>query len=433
MGAPERGLHPRPQRAARGASRVSCSGTGSSRCSSRRRSCCSACGSSIRRSPRSSAASSTAAATTSSGSTTTGRSSPTRHLLTAIKNNSLWVAVVPALVDRDRADLRGADRADPVVGRVQRRRVHADGDLALRRRRDLAAHVREGSRAGHGERLDRGRAQRRVSRRACSRTRCPPAETGDRRHAGRLGAEHPAPGGERGADRADRHPASSMPRPPSRRSCPSRVRAASPASCGETSSPAAATPGPGRARGARHSRRHLELRDESGGRTQTTTDRGRRHLRVRRRRQRQLPASRSRPRPSRSPSAGVSWLGPTLITPAIMMAYIWVWAGFAMVVIAAGPRRDPARRARGGPHRRRHRVAGVPASHGAAARARAHRRLHHDADQRAEGVRHRDLDRPGSSQDDANVIALAMWRTSFGGVNDFGLGVGDRRVPASCS
>ena len=29
---------------------------------------------------------------------------------------------------------------------------------------------------------------------------------------------------------------------------------------------------------------------------------------------------------------------------------------------------------------------------------------------------------PGSVQDDANVIALAMWRTSFGGVNDFGLG-----------
>lgn len=29
---------------------------------------------------------------------------------------------------------------------------------------------------------------------------------------------------------------------------------------------------------------------------------------------------------------------------------------------------------------------------------------------------------PGSSQDDANVIALAMWRTSFGGANDFGLG-----------
>ena len=29
---------------------------------------------------------------------------------------------------------------------------------------------------------------------------------------------------------------------------------------------------------------------------------------------------------------------------------------------------------------------------------------------------------PGSTQSNANVIALAMWRTSFGGVNDFGLG-----------
>jgi alpha-glucoside transport system permease protein len=29
---------------------------------------------------------------------------------------------------------------------------------------------------------------------------------------------------------------------------------------------------------------------------------------------------------------------------------------------------------------------------------------------------------PGSVQDDANVIALAMWRESFAGANDFGLG-----------
>jgi alpha-glucoside transport system permease protein len=29
---------------------------------------------------------------------------------------------------------------------------------------------------------------------------------------------------------------------------------------------------------------------------------------------------------------------------------------------------------------------------------------------------------PGSSQESASVIALAQWRTSFGGVNDFGLG-----------
>ena len=37
---------------------------------------------------------------------------------------------------------------------------------------------------------------------------------------------------------------------------------------------------------------------------------------------------------------------------------------------------------------------------------------------------------PGSVQDDANVIALAMWRTSFGGVNDFGPGP---RSPSSSS
>ncbi|MFF1375717.1 carbohydrate ABC transporter permease [Streptomyces sp. NPDC058308] len=33
---------------------------------------------------------------------------------------------------------------------------------------------------------------------------------------------------------------------------------------------------------------------------------------------------------------GVDWLGPTLITPAIIGSYLWMWAGFAMVLIAAG-------------------------------------------------------------------------------------------------
>ena len=36
------------------------------------------------------------------------------------------------------------------------------------------------------------------------------------------------------------------------------------------------------------------------------------------------------------PFNGVAWLGPRLITPSIIIAYIWIWAGFAMVVIAAG-------------------------------------------------------------------------------------------------
>ena len=37
-----------------------------------------------------------------------------------------------------------------------------------------------------------------------------------------------------------------------------------------------------------------------------------------------------------APYEGVNWLGPKLITPAVMIAYVWVWAGFAMVIIAAG-------------------------------------------------------------------------------------------------
>jgi ABC-type sugar transport system permease subunit len=36
------------------------------------------------------------------------------------------------------------------------------------------------------------------------------------------------------------------------------------------------------------------------------------------------------------PFAGFSWLGPNLITPAIIISYLWVYAGFAMVLLAAG-------------------------------------------------------------------------------------------------
>jgi len=122
------------------------------------------------------------------------------------------------------------------------------------------------------------------------------------------------------------------------------------------------------------------------------------------------------------PYAGVSWLGASLITPAIMIAYIWVWAGFAMVVIAAG-------------------LAAIPRDLLEAART--------DGANELQVFRRVTIPllapvltvvfitmliyvlkvfdivisvAPGSVQDDANVIALAMWRTSFGGVNDHGLG-----------
>ena len=37
-----------------------------------------------------------------------------------------------------------------------------------------------------------------------------------------------------------------------------------------------------------------------------------------------------------APYNGVNWLGPGFVTPAIIISYLWVWAGFAMVLIAAG-------------------------------------------------------------------------------------------------
>lgn len=37
-----------------------------------------------------------------------------------------------------------------------------------------------------------------------------------------------------------------------------------------------------------------------------------------------------------APYNGVDWLGPALVTPSIIGAYVWMWAGFAMVLIAAG-------------------------------------------------------------------------------------------------
>jgi alpha-glucoside transport system permease protein len=38
----------------------------------------------------------------------------------------------------------------------------------------------------------------------------------------------------------------------------------------------------------------------------------------------------------KEPYNGVDWLGPTLVTPGIIGSYVWMWAGFAMVLIAAG-------------------------------------------------------------------------------------------------
>jgi alpha-glucoside transport system permease protein len=124
----------------------------------------------------------------------------------------------------------------------------------------------------------------------------------------------------------------------------------------------------------------------------------------------------------RAPATGATWLGPSLVTPSIIAAYLWIWIGFAMIVIGAG-------------------LAAIPREVLEAART--------------DGANEWQVFRrvtapllspvlivvlitlvinvmkvfdlvfviaPPSVQDDANVIALEMWRVSFGGANDQGLG-----------
>jgi alpha-glucoside transport system permease protein len=122
------------------------------------------------------------------------------------------------------------------------------------------------------------------------------------------------------------------------------------------------------------------------------------------------------------PYGGVSWLGERLITPSIIIAYLWIWAGFALVVIAAG-------------------LAAIPRETLEAART--------DGANEWQVFRRVTVPQllpvltvvfitmlinvlkvfdiviavaPGAVQDDATVLALSMWRTAFGGTSNLGLG-----------
>ncbi|MBT2367391.1 ABC transporter permease subunit [Streptomyces sp. ISL-10] len=123
-----------------------------------------------------------------------------------------------------------------------------------------------------------------------------------------------------------------------------------------------------------------------------------------------------------APYEGVNWLGPALVTPAVIGAYLWVWTGFAMVLIGAG-------------------LAAIPRDALEAARM----------DGATEGQIFRKITvpllapvltvvfvtlvinvmkvfdlvwiiAPGPVQEEANVLATRMWLVSFGGGNDQGLG-----------
>ena len=121
------------------------------------------------------------------------------------------------------------------------------------------------------------------------------------------------------------------------------------------------------------------------------------------------------------PFGGVSWLGSKLITPSVIIAYIWVWAGFSMVVIAAGLAAIPrdtleAARTDGATEWQVFRRVTVPLLAPVLSVVFITMIIN--------VLKVFDIVlsvAPESSQGDANVIALAMWRTAFTEF-DFGLG-----------
>ncbi|MFC9653560.1 MULTISPECIES: carbohydrate ABC transporter permease [unclassified Streptomyces] len=124
----------------------------------------------------------------------------------------------------------------------------------------------------------------------------------------------------------------------------------------------------------------------------------------------------------REPYNGVDWLGPSLVTPAIIGSYIWMWAGFAMVLIAAGLASVPrelmeAARVDGATEWQVFRRITVPLLAPVLAVVMVTLMIN--------VLKIFDLVfiiAPGSSQDDANVLALQLYRSSFGTDADLGVG-----------
>ncbi|MFD8639769.1 carbohydrate ABC transporter permease [Streptomyces zaomyceticus] len=130
-----------------------------------------------------------------------------------------------------------------------------------------------------------------------------------------------------------------------------------------------------------------------------------------------LPASNFRERYN-----GVEWLGPTLVTPAVIGAYVWMWAGFAMVLIGAGLAAVPrelleAARVDGANEWQVFRRITVPLLAPVLAVVLVTLMIN--------VLKIFDLVfviAPGSAQDDANVLALQLYRSSFGTDADLGVG-----------
>ncbi|MET8460019.1 carbohydrate ABC transporter permease [Streptomyces parvulus] len=115
----------------------------------------------------------------------------------------------------------------------------------------------------------------------------------------------------------------------------------------------------------------------------------------------------------KEPYNGLNWLGPSLVTPAIIGSYVWMWAGFAMVLIAAGLAGMPrelleAARVDGANEWQVFRRVTVPLLAPVLAVVAVTLMIN--------VLKVFDLVfiiAPGSSQDDANVLALELYRKGF--------------------
>ena len=122
------------------------------------------------------------------------------------------------------------------------------------------------------------------------------------------------------------------------------------------------------------------------------------------------------------PFGGYSWLGPKLITPSLMIAYIWIWAGFAMVVIGAGLAAMPrdvleAARTDGASELQVFRRVTVPLLAPVLSVVFITMIIN--------VLKVFDIVyalAPESTQQNANVLALAMYYTAFSGAGNFGVG-----------
>ncbi|WP_330457112.1 ABC transporter permease subunit [Streptomyces sp. NBC_00820] len=122
------------------------------------------------------------------------------------------------------------------------------------------------------------------------------------------------------------------------------------------------------------------------------------------------------------PYQGVSWLGPALVTPAIIGAYLWIWTGFAMVLIGAGLSALPrdaleAARIDGASEWQIFRRITVPLL--APVLTVVFVTLVINVMKVFDLVY---IIAPGPVQEDATVLATQMWLVSFGGGNNQGLG-----------